>query len=135
MTLSSSLSSALLNRSGGDGLAGVDARVEFAGAVPPRHLAHRNDLDLACVSGGAELLESFAAQIAHRIQRGFQEFTWVELGPRLRGDFAEHRGHRQPAVGVYIDLAHAALDAADDLFHRHAPGLRHLAAELVEHVL
>ncbi len=35
-------------------------------------------------------------------------------------------GHAQ--IGVDVDLAHAVLDAFDDLFHRHAIGLAHVAA-------
>jgi uncharacterized protein YaiI (UPF0178 family) len=48
---------------------------------------------------------------------------------------ADLAGHRHAVVGVDVDLAHAVLDAALDLLDRHAPGLRHLAAELVDDVL
>ena len=87
------------------------------------------------MTGRAELLEAFATKLTHRIHRGLEEFARIEFGSRLRCDLAEHRGHREAAIGVDIDLAHAASDAVHDLFHRYAPGLRHLAAELVEHVL
>ena len=39
-------------------------------------------------------------------------------------------GHGQPNIGVDVDLAHAALDAALDFFHRHAIGLLYVAAKL-----
>src|SRR3981189_259342 len=84
---------------------------------------------------GAELLEALAAKIAHRIHRGFQEFTRIEFAPGLRGDLAERRGHRQPTVGIDIHLADSMLDAAANFLDWNAPGLRHLAAKGVEDVL
>ena len=46
--------------------------------------------------------------------------------------WAHRRGHRQPDVGVDVDLAHAALDAALDLLDRHAVGLLDVAAVLAD---
>ena len=52
---------------------------------------------------------------------------------------AEHlsnrTGDRHPVVGVDVDLANTMLDAPLNLLNRHAPGLRHLATELVDDVL
>src|SRR3569833_4348585 len=90
MSLSCFLS-ALLDCLGRDRLAGIDPRVQFAGAVPPRHLAHRDHLDLGGLPGGAELLAALAAQLPHRLHRRLEEFARVELGPRLRCDLAEYR--------------------------------------------
>ena len=48
-----------------------------------------------------------------RVHRRFQEFARIELASVRRRDLAERRGHRQPAVGVDIDLADAVPDAAE----------------------
>src|ERR1700680_4858818 len=111
-----------------------DAWVERARAITPRHLGQWNDPDLRGVARGTELLKALAAEVAQRGHRGFQELTRVEFAFALRCHFAKGRRHRQPAVGVDIDLADAVLDAADDFLDRHPPGLRHLAAERVERV-
>src|ERR1700694_3192600 len=84
---------------------------------------------------GAELLEALAAEVAHRVHRRFEEFARVEFTLVLGPDFPERGGHRQPAIGIDIYFADAVLDAAGDLLDRHAPGLRHLTTEFVEHVL
>src|SRR5713226_5819177 len=87
------------------------------------------------MAGSTELLKTLAAEVTHRIHCRLEEFARIELASAPGRDFPERRGHRQPAVGVDIDLADAMPDAANDLLDRHAPGLRHLAAELVEGVL
>src|ERR1700722_3583505 len=97
--------------------------------------SQRDHLDPGGVACRAKLLEAFAAEIAHRVHRGFKEFSRVEFAPDLRCNFPECRGHRQPAIGVDIDLADAMPDAADDFLDRYPPGLRHLAAELIERIL
>src|SRR3982750_1168456 len=112
-----------------------NARVERARSIAPGHLRQRDGPDLAGMAGGTKLHKALAAEIAHRIHRGFKEFARIEFALALGRDFAECRGHRQPAVGVDIDLAHAMFDAADDLLDRHAPGLRHFTAEFIEGVL
>src|SRR5512137_2760790 len=90
----------------------ADTWIERARAIAFRHLRQRDHLDPRTMAGRTELLEALAAEISHRVHRGFQEFTRIELAPALRGDLAERRGHRQPAVGVDIDLADAVSDAA-----------------------
>src|SRR6516162_2708280 len=112
-----------------------DARIERTRAITLRHLGERDDLDPGSVARGAELLEPLTAEVAHRIHGGLKKLARVEFTLCLRGHLADDRGHRQAAVGVNIDLAHALLDATDDLLDRYPPGLRHLAAKLVEHVL
>ena len=87
------------------------------------------------LAGGAELLEALGAQPLERIHRRLQELARIELAPLLERDLAELPGHRHAAVGVDVDLAHAVADAGHDLLDRHAPGLRHLAAVGVDHVL
>src|ERR1700752_5051891 len=84
---------------------------------------------------GTELLETLAAEIAQRVHRRFQESARIELALALGCDFAEGRGHCQPAIGVEIDLSNALLAAADNPLSRPTPGLRHLAAISVEDVL
>ena len=59
----------------------------------------------------------------------------VKLAGVLGEDLADGAGHGHPVVGVDVDLAHPVLDATLDLLHRHAPGLGHLAAVLVDDVL
>src|ERR1700738_2469166 len=112
-----------------------DARVERSRAIAFCHFSQWYDLDLRRMARGTKLHKALAAEVAHRIHCGLKEFARIELASAPGRDFPERRGHRQPAVGVDIDLADAVLDAADDLLDRHAPGLRHLAAELVEGVL
>ena len=50
----------------------------------------------------------------------------------LGKDLAHGAGHGQADVGVDVDLAHAALDAALDFFHRHAVGFLDVAAVLAD---
>ncbi len=87
------------------------------------------------MASGAELFEALATEIAHRIHRGLEEFARIKLVLVRCGHLAERGCHREAAVGVDIDLADTMPDAADDLVNRHAPGLRHLATEFIEHVL
>src|ERR1700730_15244448 len=119
----------------GGGGHGSDAWVERSRVIASCHFSQWDDLDLRRMAGCAELLETLAAEVAHRVHGRFEEFARIEFAPALGRDFAECGGHRQPAVGVDVDLADAMLDVANDLLDRHAPGLRHLAAELVEGVL
>src|SRR5262245_28391570 len=112
-----------------------NAWIECAGSIASRHLGQWDDLDAGRMPCRAESLEALAAKIAQAIHRRFQKFARIELAPALGCDLAERRGHRQPAVGIDIDLSDTVLDAADDFVDRHAPGLRHLAAEPVESIL
>src|SRR5580698_9858582 len=105
-----------------------DARVKRSAAIAFGHFRQRDHLDPGGVAGRTELLETFAAEIAHGVHRGFEEFARIEFASGLRRDFPECRRHRQPAIGVDIDLANAVPDATDDFLDRYAPGLRHLAA-------
>ena len=59
----------------------------------------------------------------------------IELFRLLGQQFANSAGHRHAIVRVDVDLAHAVLDTKLNLFHRHAVGLLHLAAVLVDDVL
>src|SRR6202171_5593884 len=119
----------------GGGGHGSDARVERSRAIASCHFSQWYDLDLRRMAGCAELLETRAAEVAHRVHGRLEEFAWIEFAFALARHFSECGGHRQPAVGIDIDLADAMPDAANDLLDRHTPGLRHLAAELVEGVL
>src|ERR1700682_1420184 len=94
---------------GGPGEA-ADARVERSAAIAPGHFRQRDHLDLGRVARGAELFKTLAAEVAHRIHRRFEEFARIEFAFAFGGDHAERRGHRQPAVGVDVDLAHAMPD-------------------------
>src|SRR4051812_2218570 len=89
--------------------------IERAGAITPGHFRERNDLDPGRIACGPELLEPLAAEVAHRVHRGLEKFPRVEFAFRLCGHLAEDGRHRQAAVGIDIDLAHAVLDAAPDL--------------------
>src|ERR1700676_2160224 len=89
---------------------GSDPRIEAAGAVSLRHLRQRNDLDPGGTPGGSELLEALAAEIAQRIHRRLEKLARIEFASGLRRDLAERRGHRQPAIGVDIDLANTVPD-------------------------
>ena len=73
------------------------------------------------------MLEALLADRPHRIHRGLQEFARIEFAAVLLRDAAEFAGHREAAIGVNIDLAHAVLDASYNLFDRHAEGLRAIA--------
>src|SRR5690242_13468710 len=57
----------------------TDTRIKFTGAVELGHFSQRDHLDLRGIPGGAELLETLATEIAHRIHRGFQELAWIEF--------------------------------------------------------
>jgi hypothetical protein len=61
-----------------------------------------------------------------------EPFAGVELVGVLGQELAHRAGHRQADVGVDVDLAHAVLDGFLDLLDRHAVGLLHLAAVLVD---
>src|ERR1700722_14123638 len=112
-----------------------DTRVKRSATIAFGHLGQWDHLDLGRMACRAELFEPLAAEIAHRIHRGLEEFARIEFAPGLGRYFPECRGHRQPAIGVDIDLADAVPDAAHDYHNRHAAGLRHLAAELIERIL
>ncbi len=96
---------------------------------------HVDHLDLGGLAGGAEFLEALAADGFHRVHGGLQIFARIELGRLFGEQLADRAGDGHAVVGVDVDLAHAMLDAALDLFDRHAPGLRHLPAILVDDVL
>ncbi len=87
------------------------------------------------MAGRAELDEAVLADLAHGVLGGLEIGARVELVRLLGQDLADRAGDGQAVVGVDIDLAHAVLDAALDLFHRHAPGLGNGAAVLVDDVL
>jgi hypothetical protein len=72
------------------------------------------------------------ADALRRLGGGLQRLARVELAGLLGEDLAHRAGHRQADVGVDVDLAHAAGDAALDLFHRHAVGLLDVAAVLAD---
>src|SRR5262245_56900335 len=103
-----------------------DLRIERGGAIAPGHFRQRDHLDLPGIAGRAELLEPVATKLAQGIHRGLEELARVELALRLDRDLAEGRSHRQTAIGIDVDLAHAMLDAADDFRNRNTPGLWHL---------
>src|SRR4029453_13890017 len=81
--------------------------IERARAVALGHLGQWNDLDLRGMACGAELLEALTAEVAQTIHRPLQEFARIEFAFALHRHLAERSGHRQPAVGVDIDLANA----------------------------
>src|ERR1700733_7730044 len=112
-----------------------DTRVERSATIAFGHLGQWDHRDLGRMARRTELFEPLAAEIAHRIHRWLEEFARVEFAPGLGCYLSECRGHRQPAIGVDVDLADAMPDAAHDFLDRHAPGLRHLAAELIENIL
>jgi len=114
---------------------GVHFMAETASILCPEKTVLIPDLDAGCSLAASIDAEQLAAEIAHRIHRGLQEFARVEFAFDLRSNFPERRGHRQPAIGIDIDLADTMPDAAHDFLDRHAPGLRHLAAELIERIL
>src|SRR4051794_975445 len=87
-----------------------DARIEAAAAVAFRHFGERQHLDAGGVARGAELLEALAAEVAHRVHRGFKEFARIEFALALGPDLPERRRHRQPAIGVDVDLTNAVPD-------------------------
>mmetsp|Transcript_38701 Transcript_38701/g.90547 ORF Transcript_38701/g.90547 Transcript_38701/m.90547 type:complete len:311 (+) Transcript_38701:540-1472(+) len=103
-----------------------------ASGIPGRHGLERQRLDARTLAGAAEGLEARLDHAARGLLRRLQRLARVELARLLGEHLAHRRGHRQPDVGVDVDLAHAALDAALDLLDRHAEGLLHLAAVLVD---
>src|ERR1700723_3063649 len=88
----------------------ADTWVERSTAIAFGHFAQRDHFDRGSVARRAKLLETFAAEIAHCIHRGLEEFARVEFAFDLRCNFPERCGHRQPAIGVDIDLADAMPD-------------------------
>ena len=62
--------------------------------------------------------------------RGDQGFAWVEFAGLLGKQLTHGAGHGQADVCIYVDLAHAALDATHNFFYWHAIGLLDIAAVL-----
>ena len=64
------------------------------------------------------------------LRAAIKRLARVELARFLGEGLAHRTGHREADVGVDVDLAHAALDAALDLLDRHAVGLLDVASVL-----
>src|SRR5205085_102822 len=75
------------------------------------------------------------ANFFHGFAGRFQIVAGVEFLGRAREHLANGGGNRDAAVGIDVDLADAVLDAALNLFDRHAPGLLHVAAVFAQLVL
>src|SRR5258708_34542195 len=95
----------------------ADARVERSRAIAPGHLRQRDHLDPCGVARGAELFETLAAEVAHRIHRRFEEFARIEFALPFVGALAERRGHRPPAIGVDIDRAPPLPHSPSEFLH------------------
>ena len=100
--------------------------------VALEHDFQRHRLDLVGLSGRAERLVAGLADRGHALGRLGQVLARVEVGLVVVEVLADRAGRGHAQVGVDIDLAHAVLDAFDDLFHRHAVGLAHVAAVAVD---
>ncbi len=83
----------------------------------------------------AKLLETLLAELRQRSHGRLHIFARIEFARVFLQHAADLAGHRHAAVGIDVDLAHAILDAALDLFDRHAPGRLHLAAIFVDDLL
>ena len=65
---------------------------------------------------------------------GLQVLAGIELVGVLRHELADGAGHGQTQVGVDVDLADGQLSGMAQLLFRHADGVGHVAAVLVDHL-
>src|SRR3569832_2238839 len=110
----------------------IHARLQLTLLVTHDHLLENDRIDLRSIARGAERLVTRLAAFLPRHDGGGEEFARSEF-LRFVGHGRAHRagrGHAQS--GIDVDLAHAMLDAFDDLFHRYAIGLAHVAAVAVD---
>src|SRR5271165_2770979 len=83
----------------------VDVLRKLAGTVALRHLFQGHRLKPGSLSGASELLVAQLAQMLGRFARRLQEVARVELGRVLGQVLARGRRHREPDVGIDVDLA------------------------------
>src|SRR5690606_1119822 len=93
----------------------VDLGVQLTAFVTLVHGFQTDRLDLGGMTGGAEGFVPGDADIAHGLDGFAEELARVELAGVLRHVATDGPGGRQTQVGIDIDLAHAVLDALDDL--------------------
>src|SRR3954469_8738804 len=108
----------------------------FAGPFAAIHLRHRFERhgpDPRAHPGTAERLEAVLAELPRRRDRRLQEGARIEARPIADEGAPDGACHRQPDVGVDVDLAYAVPDAATDFLDRPAEGLLHLAAVLADY--
>jgi hypothetical protein len=88
--------------------------------------------DTTCHISTAKGLKARLHYAARRILGRHQRLARVKLAGLLGKHLAHDASHGQADVGVDVDLAHAALDAALNFFHRHAIGLLDVATKLAD---
>src|SRR5690242_18106027 len=115
-----------------------DGLRELAAGVALRDGGQRLRRDARGLAFAAELQIPLPADALRGLARRLEVVARVELVRVLREVLADRARHREPDVGVDVDLAHAVLDRFLDLLDRHAVRLLHLAAvlpDLLEQVL
>ena len=93
----------------------LDDRLQFALGIAVRHRLQRDRLDLGSLASAAERFVTRLADLLHRLGGYRQEFARIEVLGIFREIAAHRAGRCHAKVGVDIDLAHAVLDAFDDL--------------------
>src|SRR5512140_380394 len=83
---------------------------ELALGIAAGNRLQRLALDLAALAFAAELDIALLADLLGRFARRLHPVAHVELLRVLGQELAHRAGHRQPDVGVDIDLADAELD-------------------------
>src|SRR5690554_4174216 len=83
---------------------------ELALPVALDHHRQRDRLDLAALAGAPERLVTREADLADGLAGRLEVLARVELVRMLGEEATDGAGHREPDVGVDVDLAHAVLD-------------------------
>lgn len=96
---------------------------------------HHDGTDLGCVTGLTEGYHAGDADLLHGRASWLQVIAWVKLLRAFHQHFANRSGDRHATVGINVDLAHAELDTALNLFNGHTVRLLHLSAVLIDNVL
>src|SRR5690606_11533221 len=89
-------------------------------------------LDLRGVAGSAEGFVAGDADVTHGFDGLGEVLARVELGLVLLQEATDRASGGQAQVGVDVHLAHAVLDALDDLLDRYAVGFLDVTTELVD---
>src|SRR5690606_8713696 len=104
-------------------------------SVAPGHRFQGEGADSVGIACCAECLEAGLADLGHHCHCRLEIFPRIEFRRVLGHGLADGSGHCEAVVGVDIDLAHAALDAALDFLHRDTPGWLDIATIGVDDLL